>query len=79
MFIYHRSFRRICCTSEYEFHGQNEKKWGNHSAHHDADLKCPPLGGIVFNGKIHEGRIDVFHNDFPNLAREVEKVESHPD
>ena len=39
----------------FEFHGQNEKKWGNHTANHDADLKYPPLDGIVFNGNFHEG------------------------
>ena len=59
----------------YEFYGQNEKKtW-----HHDADVKSLPLGGIIFNGKFHEGWIEVFHYDFFNLAREVEKIEGHSD
>ena len=61
------------------FHGQNEKKWGNHTAHHDADFKCLPLGGIVFNSKFHESWIEVFHYDFLNLARAVEKFEGHSD
>ena len=48
----------------------------DHTAHHDVDLKYLPLGGVIFNGKFHEGRIEVFHHDFPNLPREVEKVEA---
>ena len=45
----------------------------------NADLKCLPLGGIVFNGKFHEDRIEVFHYDFLNLAMEVEKVKGYSD
>ena len=56
-----------------------KKKWANYTAHHNANLKCLPLGGIVFNGKFHEGWIEVFHYDFSTLAKEVEKVEGHLD
>ena len=57
----------------------DQKKWGNLTAHHDAVLKFLLLGGIVFNGKFHDNWIEVFHNDFPSLARDVEKFEGYSD